>query len=197
MKIRLENVRLAFAAIFEPKAVNGEGEPRYSACLIMEPRYSPRMQKEDGTWAMIDWKTALGQVATDKWAAKSAAILEQLTKTDKICFKPHPKTNQTGDVYDGFENKWHLNCSNKTRPMVIDRDKSPLVQADGKPYSGCYVHATVDLWAQDNSFGKRINASLRGVQFAADGDAFAGGGTASEDEFEDLGAPTETADDLV
>ncbi|EOA7521129.1 ssDNA-binding protein, partial [Escherichia coli] len=34
--------------------------------------------------------------------------------------------------------------------------------------------------------GKRINASLGGVQFLRDGDAFAGGGVASADDFDDI-----------
>ena len=83
-----------------------------------------------------------------------------------------------------------------TRPLVIDKDKSPLTEQDGKPYAGCFVNASVELWAQDNNYGKRINASLRGVQFFKDGDAFAGGGAASEDEFDDI-AEGATADDLV
>ena len=56
------------------------------------------------------------------------------------------------------------------------------------------MNASIELWAQDNSFGKRVNASLRGVQFLKDGDAFAGGGAASDDEFDDL-ATDDFADD--
>ncbi|MDC5277565.1 DUF2815 family protein, partial [Acinetobacter baumannii] len=74
--------------------------------------------------------------------------------------------------------------------------KTPLVQADGRPYAGCYVNAAIELWCQDNNYGKRINASLRGVQFLKDGEAFAGGGVASEDDFEDLSAADETEDPL-
>jgi hypothetical protein len=48
------------------------------------------------------------------------------------------------------------------------------------------VVAIVELWAQDNSWGKRINATLKGVQFYQDGEAFAGGVSASADDFEDL-----------
>jgi hypothetical protein len=55
----------------------------------------------------------------------------------------------------------------------------------------------VEIWAQDNNYGKRINASLKGVQFVRDGDAFAGGGAASPDEFEDLSADASAAADLV
>ena len=80
----------------------------------------------------------------------------------------------------------------KLRPLVVDADKSPLVAEDGKPYSGCYVNASVELWPQDNNYGKRVNATLMGVQFFRDGESFSGGGVASEDDFDDV-----TVDDLI
>jgi hypothetical protein len=53
----------------------------------------------------------------------------------------------------------------------------------------------VELWAQDNQYGKRINASLGGVQFAKDGESFGGGGNVVEaDDFDDLSV---NADDLL
>jgi hypothetical protein len=36
----------------------------------------------------------------------------------------------------------------------------------------------------DNNYGKRINATLLGVQFYRDGDSFVGGGVASVDDFD-------------
>lgn len=33
-------------------------------------------------------------------------------------------------------------------------------EADGLVYSGCYVNARIELWAQDNANGKRVNAKL-------------------------------------
>ena len=54
-----------------------------------------------------------------------------------------------------------------------------------------YVNGSIELWCQDNAYGKRINATLRGVQFLKDGEAFAGGGSASADEFDDLGVDDE------
>jgi hypothetical protein len=72
----------------------------------------------------------------------------------------------------------------------VDKDRSPLVSADGRPYSGCYVNAQVEVWAQDHkSFGKRINAQLLGVQFVEDGDSFqAGAPPANPEDFGDLSA---------
>jgi hypothetical protein len=75
------------------------------------------------------------------------------------------------------------------RPTVINRDRTPLTAADGVIYSGCHGNVQVEVWAQDNSYGKRINAQLLGVQFTRDGDSF-GGGTqpAKPDDFADLSA---------
>ena len=48
--------------------------------------------------------------------------------------------------------------------------------------SGYYVDAILDIWAQENSYGKRINAQLKGVQFRRKGDVFSGGGAPAEDD---------------
>ena len=46
--------------------------------------------------------------------------------------------------------------------------------------------ALVDFWAQDNQFGKRVNATLTGVQFVRDGDSFGGARVAAADDFDVL-----------
>ena len=73
-------------------------------------------------------------------------------------------------------------------------DRSPLTEADGVIYAGCYVNASIEFWAQDNNFGKRINAQLRGVQFNGDGDAFSAGRPADADEFEEVSSGTDAGD---
>lgn len=186
MKIMLANVRLAFPALFEAKAVNGEGEPRFSGSFIIDPKAK----------FISDLEAAIEAVAKEKWGAKAAATLVELYKKDRVCFKKEEKKSASGDVYAGFEESFHLNAGNKSRPTVLDRDKTPLTASDGRPYAGCYVNANIEIWAQDNSFGKRINATLRGVQFVKDGEAFSGGTPASADEFDDLGVDTE-AESLV
>jgi hypothetical protein len=89
--------------------------------------------------------------------------------------------------YDGYAGHMTLKASTKKRPLVVNKDKTPLTEQDGVVYSGCYVNGIIDLWAQNNQFGKRINATLLGVQFASDGEAFSSGGSsASVDDFDDL-----------
>ena len=175
-KVMLSEVRLAFESIFTPTAVGGEGAPRFSAAFPVEP--GSKNAK------MLDKET--DAVAKEKWGAKAPAILKELRSKGRVCYK-HEALSKDGEVYDGFEGMHSLNASNKARPLVLDGDKTPLAASDGKPYSGCFVNASVELWAQDNQYGKRINATLKGVQFVRDGDAFGGGAPASPDEFEDLG----------
>jgi hypothetical protein len=80
-----------------------------------------------------------------------------------------------------------IKASNNKRPLVIDRDKTPLTEDDNKMYAGCYVNAIIDLWVQQNSWGKRINANLLGVQFLKDGEPFSDGANASADSFDAFG----------
>ena len=182
MKIKLNNVRLAFPAIFVAKTVNGEGDPAFSAAFLFPP----------GHPAEKELRAAFEKLGQEKWGAKWANVKKEIEAKDRYCLHD----GDTKSDYAGFEGNLFVSSRNKTRPLVIDSNKDPLVEADGKPYAGCYVNANIELWCQDNNYGKRINASLRGIQFAKHGDAFAGGGSASEDEFDDI-AEGVTADDLT
>ena len=178
MIVKLNNVRLCFPQLFEAKTVNGEGKPAFSAAFLIDPK-DPQLDVLN---------KAIEAVAKEKWGAKSDAMLKTIRAADKTCL-------HSGDLkanYDGFEGMMYVSARNALRPLVVDVNKAPLTAEDGKPYAGCYVNASVELWTQDNNYGKRVNATLMGVQFYKDGESFAGGGVASEEDFDDL-----TADDLV
>jgi hypothetical protein len=178
LKIKLSNVRLAFPAIFQPQTVNGEGEPAYSATFILDPKH-PQMR---------EIKSAIKDIAKAKWGDKAESQLAMLEKQARTCL-------QDGDLkanYEGFAGNFFVSARTKARPTVVDRDRTPLTSSDGKPYAGCFVNAVVELWAQDNQYGKRINASLGGIQFAGEGDAFGGKALVTADDFDDL-----AADDMV
>lgn len=166
----LKNVRLAFPQLWTPTQVNGEGKPAFSAAFLLTPGH-PDIET---------MKKAIREVAIGKWGAKAQDILKALIAGDKVCL-------HNGDLksnYDGFAGNQYVSARSYVRPLVIGQDRSPLAEEDGKPYAGCYVNAQVALWAQQNNYGKRVNAQLRGVQFLRDGDAFGGGSVAKPDEFD-------------
>lgn len=184
MKVRIENVRLTFPQLFEPKQVNGQGDPKFSAAFLI-----PRDHKQ-----LPDIQKAIIAAAEAKWGAKHLEVLKSLKAADRL---PTHDGDGKGE-YDGYAGNIFINASNKIRPLVIGGGpdgRAPLAASDGKPYSGCYVNVILEFWAQDNQFGKRVNASLLGVQFIADGERLAGGGVAAADDFEAIpGAAAEKAE---
>ena len=162
-QITLTNVRLSFADIFKAKAVN-DGEPRFSANFLLD-------KEKD--------KAQIKKVGDEIRRLETTTFKGKKLPADKVCLRDGDEKD-----YIGFAGTLYVSAANKRRPTVVDRDKSPLSAEDGKPYSGCYVNAIVRLWAQDNQFGKRINASLEVVQFLRDGEPF-GAASASLDSLPD------------
>lgn len=208
MKVKLNDVRIAFCdSIFTAKAFAGEGDPRFSAKFPIAP----------GSEHHKTIEAAVETVAKEAFKDKAKTVLAQLRKDGKVFYVHEEYANKDGEVYDGFGGMYCLSAGqseNKGRPMVIDRigvrndsEKDPdrsytqpnskgvmfpiLTARDGKPYGGCYVNVSLDVWVQDNKFGRRINCQLKGVQFLREGDAFGGGAPASPDDFDDLGVEEE------
>jgi Protein of unknown function (DUF2815) len=178
MRIMLRDVRLAFPNLWVASAPKGGGEKAFSASFII-----PKTHKQ-----IAELNAAFKAVAKDKWASKADAVYKALEAADKIALR----NGDSKADYEGFEGNFYVSGRSKVRPSVFDQQRQELTQEDGKPYAGCYVNASVELWAQDNDFGKRINAQIRGVQFLRDGDAFAGGGQpADSEEFDEISAPAE------
>lgn len=173
-ELKISMARGAFLAVFEPKkfADSDEGKPSYSSSLLLA--------KEDPQIKFINAK--IDEVAKEKWQEKSAGILKTMRASDRTCLHDGDMKEQ----YEGFPGHYFIAARNQSRPLVIDRDKTPLTEKDGRPYSGCYVNAILDIWAMDNKYGKRVNATLKGIQFVKDGDAFSGSAPASVDAFDDL-----------
>jgi hypothetical protein len=174
-KIRLNNVRLSFADLFEARTFQGndgkDSKPKFKGTFLL-PKDDPQNKTIEKT---------IREVATAKWGAKAEAILKSINgNPNRFCYAD-------GDTkeYDGYAGNMAITANNKVRPLVIDRDKSPLTEKDGRPYSGCYVNAQIEIFAYDNP-GKGISASLSGVQFLRDGEAFSGGRPASVDDFDDV-----------
>lgn len=184
MKMMLTGVRLAFPEIFNPKAFSGSDDASYSALLIMDPKTQGELVKQVNQ--------AVLAVAKEKWGAKGEAMVKQLTAKGNTCFRDGADKPE----YDGFEGMQYISARSKTRPLVLGIDKTPLTEEDGKPYAGCYVNCSVEIWAMDNSYGKRVCASLKGLQFVKDGDAFGGGAPASADEFDEIEAVDGDVDDM-
>lgn len=168
-EVLIKNVRLSFADIYKPgkESKNDKGETvpgRYKANGLMEK------DTPDTIRNLKLLKAAREAVAEAKWGKNQPKI-----KPDKLCVRD-------GDLedYDGYANHWYISASESEKPQLITRQKDEdgnwMEAPPGKLYSGCYVNMLVVLWAQDNEYGKRINARLKVVQFHKAGEAFGSGG---------------------
>jgi len=185
MRLKLTNVRIAFCQdLFKPGTFGGDpsAKPTHSATFLIP--------KNDAQVSVIE--RAMAEVAKEKWDKKADKVLEDLKKQDKVCLRD----GDMKDKYDGFADCFYIKANSPTKPGIFDKLLEPISEQSGIVYAGCYVNASVDIYAQDNKWGRRINASLRGVQKAKDGDAFAAGAPASADEFESID-DTGDNDDLV
>lgn len=205
-KVRLQDVRIAFvdtlvgdAKEYEP----GDGKFRHSATFLVTPDSENHKALE----------TAFRLEASTVWLKKADVILESIrTNAQKFCY-------QKGDLkdYDGFEGMMSLAGHRKAkegRPLLLDSvgwtdpedgkfKPKRLVGSDGKffpgkegrIYAGCYVNATVEIYAQAG-----VNAGMRcgllGVQFNREGDSFGGASRAKEGDFEVIDAPEMAEDDI-
>ena len=194
-KVTLIDVRASYLYVFKPyvgKNDAGGDSASYTGHFIFAPT-SDNLGKV---------QAAIRSAATQKWGAKAADMLKALGAQDRLCLHRGDISKPGEDAYKGM---LYVSSNGKKRPTVIDGDRSPLAESDGRPYSGCYVNAIIDIWAQDSSWGKRVNAQLAGVQFLRHGEAFGGGRVAAPEEFgvvagdADSDAPeaAQGSDDLV
>jgi len=165
MKIALKNVRLSFPSLFQKAQFNGI-DGKYEATFLLHKKDHAKeiAEIEAGIKAMI---------AKDLKGVKLGS--------DKLCLRDGDDVE-----YQGYSDHMSFKASTKKRPLVIAKDKSPLTEDDGVIYGGCYVNGSVELWAQNNEYGKRINGTLLGVQFARDGESFASGSSGSLSDFDDI-----------
>lgn len=176
--VKLTTTRLSFPQLFRAKAFQKDQEPTFSACFILD--------KAKDAKQIAGVKEAMAAVAKEKWGDK-------VPKGVKLCLRAGDEPGKE-DV-DGYGPEvMFISASSRKKIPVVNRDLTPLGEDDGKPYAGCFVNASLRLWAQDNEYGKRINAQLRAVQFVKDGEAFGEAPVDVEEEFEAMEAEDDSGD---
>jgi len=183
-KVKLANVRLFFPRVFTAEQYQGAGAFNYSAKFGVEPG----SESHKAILAAIEEEGV--KTFERKWPA-----LKQMLSNDK---KSYPYFDGATVDFEGADGLFILTGKRKKEAgpvVVLDRNKQDVTEEQGLIYSGCYVHASIEIWGQNSAKGKGIRCTLRGIQFSKDSDPFAGGGRASKDEFDDLSADDASFDD--
>ena len=162
--VKLNNVRLSFPALWQARTgPDANSKPSFQAAFILD--------KKDNAKDIETVRATIAAIGKESFKGKLPP---------KICLR---EGTEKGDM-DGYgEGVMFINARSDKRPHVVGRKLEVLTEDDGKPYAGCYVNATIRLWAQDNQYGKRINAKLRAVQFVKTGERFGEGAVVINKEF--------------
>lgn len=178
--IKLKNVRLSFPVLDEPQAPKDdpEGAKKYRAAFLLDP--SDKEHKR----IIKQIEREVERQLEETFQGRKFKLKETTCYgdgDDKI-------SETTGEVYDGYEGMFFVQATNDKEPKCIYRNKDEIDSSDIPKvlYAGCYVNASVNFWIQDNSFGKAVRCSLRGVQFFRDGEPFGGNAVDVDAEFDDF-----------
>lgn len=169
-RIKMANVRLSYPSLFKTEKFGDQDTGKYAATFILD--------KKEHAETIKQIQLGINQLLKDNLKIKSL-------QPDRICLRD-------GDDTEKEENKgkWTIKASTKRKPLVIDRDKAPVSEEDNLFYAGCYVNAIITLWPQDNKYGKRVNASLEGIQYYGPGEPLGSSGL-DVDEFNVFGESEE------
>ena len=191
-KIMLKGVTMAFPALAQPQSF-GDGEPAYGAKFPILP----------GSEQQKALEAAMLAEAKEAWKDKAPGVLARLAEDGKLCFvKKVYRSKKTGDPYQGFEDRHYLSTRNaKTQPSVYNPYGEALTsegEIERQAFSGAVVNASIEVWAQDNKWGQRINCALRGVMLTGEGENFGGGSSAAgAGEFAGLARAKADAEDVL
>ncbi len=151
--IKLNDVRLSFPALFQPKGPKG-AKPKYEATFLL-----------DKTIHAKEIKTIQEQIdeTLDRWKIK-----RPVPESFKLCFRD-------GDLNEREESKGNYTLIARSERMVplLDKDAKTLITDERRFYGGCYVSAYIQIYEYNNT-GKGITAFLKSVQFRKDGERFGG-----------------------
>lgn len=188
----LEMVRLSFPKLWTAESATPDSPPKFGAAFLMDPT------TETGKKNIKKIEAAIKAAATKTWAEKADKVRKALDSDRSGLRDGDTATNGEGDVYSGYEDMQFISASNRKRPQVLNRDKSPLAEEDNVVYGGCYVDAVVSIWATADKKlgGNGIFCTLELVRFRKDGEPFGAAPIDADDYLDDLD-DDEDDDDLV
>lgn len=175
--VYLKNARSSYAHVYKARAIEEGKEPRYSMDVYLDP------SNADHAKQILAVKQEVARVGKERFPDLDVKKLEV----------PFAVVDEADSPFSG---QFKLKMWNKTRPLVVDRNRNPTVGEEDTDhiYSGCRVNTnpTFFPWEYKNKQGvvlkRGVSANLRSVQFVADDEPLAGrAAPVADDEFEAIG----------
>ncbi len=152
--------RVSFPAIFKPKGFQDQ-EPKYSVAMLFPKnvKLSAPANKQKNSLRAI-----CSAAAAEKWGEDK----DKWPKRLKMPFRDGDESET-----DGYAGHIYCNASSKTKPGVVDKDLTPIMN-EADLYAGCYARAEVIAFAYDVSGNRGVGLALQNIQKLRDGQPFTG-----------------------
>ena len=158
-------VRLSYAHVWEPAAINDSSDLKYSVSIII-----PKSDKE----TVNKIKKAIEQAKEDgkaKFGGKIPPNLKLPLRDGDIERPDDP----------AYENSYFINATSKEKPQIVEKNVQPILD-QSEVYSGCYARVSISIYPFNKEVNKGIGCGLGNIQKIADGEPL-GGRTRAEDDF--------------
>ena len=159
-KVVTGKVRFSYVAVFQPKAMNANSDPKYSVSIII-----PKNDK-----ATLDRINKAIEAAKVAGKAKLADKSGKIPANIKIPLRDGD-TDRPDD--EAYADSFFINASSNRKPGIVDAQLNEII-AQEEFYSGCYGRASINFYAFNAAGNKGIAAGLQNLQKLAEGEPLAG-----------------------
>lgn len=160
-KVVTGKVRLSYCNVFEARASQDGGEPKYSVSLLIP-------KSDTATVAMIEKaiESTIQDATAKTFQGKAKGLKLPLRDGD---------TEKDDPAYEGH---WFLSASSKQKPIILDENRNAVLDPR-VIYSGCYGRASINFFAFNTNGNRGIAAGLNAIMKLTDGEPL--GGTYTEE----------------
>jgi hypothetical protein len=167
-----KDTRWSYCNIWDARAINNEGTPKFSVSLIIPKTDTVTLQKIKSAIeaAYHDGESKLR--GNGKTVPPLVAIKNPLRDGD---------TERPDDP--AYKNAYFINANSATAPGVVDADRNPILTRS-EVYSGVYGRASLSFYAFNSNGNRGIACGLNNLQKLRDGEPL-GGRASAESDFAD------------
>lgn len=162
-------VRLSYVSLFEPRANQNGGDPKYQVTVLLP-------KSDTATKAAID-----REIQAELQNGVATKFGGQMPAMPAIPIHDGDGRRPNGEPFgEECRGCWVFTASTKQRPEVVDENCQPILSATSV-YSGCYGRVSIRFFAYNQAGKKGIGCGLGNVQKLRDGEPLGGGSTAAQD----------------
>lgn len=166
-KIVFGPVRLSYTHLFQKYTPEGGGEGKYMTNALI-----PKSEKKTVKAIEEAIENARKAAIVSKWGGK---------EPKKLDLPLRDGDDKDDELYEGH---YYLNAKCNTRPGVVDKKKSPIVDEE-EIYSGVWAYLSVTFYGYDVNGNRGIACGLNNVMKFKD-DAHLGGRASAENDFDGI-----------